>query len=167
MENSILNQLSAEPGHFSFKGIRYMLIRPDTIIHFQKAVEATVGQEKCAEMMMAGGLTGGSRSTRHFIKALGYNEEEIATFMCGMGSELGWGDFRLMSLDMESGQLVVEVAGSPFAAAYGRSDVSVCHMIRGVLKGLGASVFRGNVSSSETRCIAKGDEICRFEISKL
>ncbi|HID63498.1 MAG TPA: hypothetical protein EYP49_12280, partial [Anaerolineae bacterium] len=61
-KNSILDnvQWDADNGALTFKNVRYMLIRPDTVVDFQKAVEAEVGPEKCAEMMMAGGYTGGS-----------------------------------------------------------------------------------------------------------
>jgi len=164
MKNSLFEQLSFRPGHVGFKGIRYMLIRPETIIGFQKAVEAEVGEEKCARMMVAGGIMGGSASLRSYGEALGYGEKDIVRFMCNMGCELGWGDFRLSMLDMKSRQLIVDVLGSPFAAAYGRSEKSVCHLIRGVLEGLGSSIFKRGVRSSETSCIAKGDEKCRFEI---
>lgn len=167
MKNSILGQLSFEPGHLTFKGIRYMLIRPDTIVGFQKAVEAAVGQEKCAEIMMAGGITGGTKSSQQYKKAFDCSEEEIVSLMCKMGGELGWGDFHLQQLDKEAGHLVVEVTDSPFAAAYGQSEVSVCHMIRGVMIALGTLIFKGKVSSFETTCIAKGNERCRFEITKI
>ena len=166
MKNSVLAQLSKEPGLLTLKGIRYMLIRPDTIIDFQKAVEAAVGQERCAEMMMAGGITGGSRSSRKYKRDLGHSDVETVQFMCKMGGELGWGIFQLVLLDMESGRLVIEVTDSPFAVAYGQSDVSVCHMMRGVLAGLGSSIFKGEVLSSETTCLAKGDMRCRFEITR-
>ena len=167
MQNSIFDQLSFKTGHFAFKGIRYMLIRPDTIVDFQKAVEAAVGPEKCAEMMMHGGITGGSSSLRKYRKERAFNEAEIVRYMCQIGGELGWGDFQPKRFALAAGRLVVEVTDSPFAAAYGPSDVGVCHLIRGVLTGLGSSIFKGEVSSSETECLAKGDPRCRFEISKL
>ena len=62
--NSILDnvQWDADRGAITFKDVRYMLIRPDTVVDFQKAVEAEAGPDKCAEMMMAGmavGIFGG------------------------------------------------------------------------------------------------------------
>ena len=50
--NSILDNLQwdADSGTITFKDVRYMLIRPDTVVDFQKAVEAEVGSEKCAQM---------------------------------------------------------------------------------------------------------------------
>lgn len=165
-ENSILADLvfTPEAGRLSFKDVRYMLIRPDTIIDFQKAVEAEVGVERCAEMMMAGGVTGGSRSAARYKDEFGLSDAEIAEFMCNMGREIGWGHFSLRELDSEGGRLVVEVSDSPFAAAYGQADQGVCHLTRGVLAGLAAGIFGTQVRSAETSCRARGDDICRFEI---
>ena len=39
MSNEILDNLSVETGRMAFKEVRYMLIRPDTVVDFQKAVE--------------------------------------------------------------------------------------------------------------------------------
>ena len=166
MKNSILEQLTFETGHLNFKGVRYMLIRPEVIAALQKSLEAEVGPEKCAEMMMAAGNVGGSKSSQRFKEVFNYNESEIVEFMCKMGGEIGWGIFRLEQLDLEQGKLVIEVGDSPFAAAYGPSDSSVCHLIRGVMAGLGGGIFGGEVTSLETTCAARGEARCRFEVQK-
>jgi predicted hydrocarbon binding protein len=170
-ENSILDnvQWQADSGAITFKDVRYMLIRPDTVVDLQKAVEAMVGPERCAEAMMAGGYTGGSRSSRRYKEVFNYTDQEIVAFMCQMGGEIGWGKFSLIELDPVDRQLVVEVAGSPFAEAYvgdgsHTSELPVCHMIRGVLAGMATGIFGGDVTAEETSCVAKGDPICRFVI---
>ncbi len=152
-------------GRLTLKGNRYLLIRPETVVGFQKAVEAEVGIEECARMMLAGGRAGGSASSRSYREMLSCGKEDIVDFMCEMGCELGWGDFQLHLLDLGTKQLVVDVADSAFAEAYGPSPTGVCHLIRGVLEGLGASVFEGETRSLETACRARGDKICRFEIN--
>lgn len=176
-DNEILDNLKVETGRLTFKDVRYMLIRPDTVVDFQKAVEALVGPEKCAEAMMAGGYTGGSRSSRRYKEVFDYTDEEIVAFMCQMGGEIGWGRFSLIELDATNKRLIIEVEGSPFAEAYVRdqpatlrqaqgtaSQLPVCHMIRGVLAGMAAGIFGGDVASEETECVAKGDPVCRFVI---
>jgi predicted hydrocarbon binding protein len=167
MGNEILDNLSVETGRLIFKDVRYMLIRPDTVVDFQKAVEEMVGPERCAEAMMAGGYTGGSRSSRRYKELFNYTDEEIVAFMCQMGGEIGWGKFRLVELDAASKRLVVEVENSAFAEAYAQDELSslpVCHMIRGVLAGMAAGIFGGDVDSEEATCVAKGDSVCRFVI---
>jgi predicted hydrocarbon binding protein len=163
VENSILDNLDydADSGRITFKDVRYMVIRPDTVVDFQKAVEAEIG-ERVTEMMMAGGYTGGSRSSRRYKELFNYSDGEIVTFMCKMGGEIGWGRFEVEKLDTEGKELIVVVRDSAFAEAYGSSDKAVCHMIRGVMAGMAAGIFGTEVSSEETLCRAKGDEVCRF-----
>lgn len=119
-ENAILNDLeyNASAGRLSYKGVRYLLVRPETLVAFQLAVEAEVGPEKCAELMQAGGFTGGVLSARRYREVFGYSDREIAEFMCRMGQEIGWGRFTLVKLDTVKREIVVEVAHSPFAEAY-------------------------------------------------
>ncbi len=163
MKNSILGNLEydADEGRITFNDVRYMVIRPDTVVDFQKAAEAEIG-ERVAEMMMAGGYTGGSRSSRRYKELFNYSDEQIVAFMCKMGGEIGWGKFEVEKLDTEGKELIVTVRDSAFAEAYGPSDKAVCHMIRGVMAGMAAGIFGTEVSSEETACGAKGDELCRF-----
>ena len=164
--NSILDnvQWDADSGAITFRDVRYMLIRPDTVVDFQKAVEAEVGPGKCAQMMMAGGYTGGSRSSKRYKEVFNYTGEEIVAFMCQMGGEIGWGKFNVIRLDVPGKEFIVEVENSAFAAAYSEADWGVCHMIRGVMAGMAVGIFGGDVVAEETLCRAKGDDRCRFEI---
>jgi predicted hydrocarbon binding protein len=166
MANSILDNVEYDEGRgaLTFKDVRYMLIRPDTVVDFQKAVEAALG-EATAEMMMAGGYTGGSRSAQRYKEVFNYSDEEIVAFMCNMGREIGWGDFEVEKFDRDGRELVVLVRNSAFAEAYGRANSGVCHMIRGVLAGMAAGIFGREVRSEETHCLAKGDGLCRFVIT--
>jgi predicted hydrocarbon binding protein len=165
MANSILDNLEYDEGRgtLTFKDVRYMLIRPDTVVDFQKAVEAELG-DRTAEMMMAGGYTGGSRSSQRYKEVFDYSNEEIVAFMCNMGREIGWGDFEVEEFDQEVRRLVVLVRNSAFAEAYGDADRGVCHLIRGVMAGMAAGIFGADVRSDETHCRAKGDPHCRFVI---
>ena len=93
MDNSILQQLVFEPGRLTFKEVRYMFIRPEVIAALHKALEAELGPEKCADIMMAAGNVGGAKSSQRYKEVYGYNEREIVEFMCKMGGEIGWESF--------------------------------------------------------------------------
>jgi len=166
MANSILDNLEYDEreGTIAYKGVRYMLIRPDTVVEFQKAVENVLG-DRTAEMMMAGGDAGGSRSAQRYKDEFHYSDQEIVDFMCNMGREIGWGDFQVEEFDLENKRLVVLVRKSAFADAYGPAEEGVCHMIRGVMAGMAAGVFGAQARSEETHCRAKGDAQCRFVVS--
>ena len=156
-------EFDKEEGVLSFQGVRYFLLRPETMVAFQKAAERELG-ERASDLMFRSGFAGGSASSRKYREVFGMSEEETARYMCDMGSSLGWGRFSLVELD--EGRLSVEVRNSVFAQGYGSSAAPVCHFTRGVLAGLGETVLGGDVEAVEELCLARGDGLCRFLVRK-
>ncbi|MEE9115509.1 MAG: V4R domain-containing protein [Thermoplasmata archaeon] len=156
-------QFDMGEGELSFNGVRYILIRPETIVRFQKEVEKAMGERTSAAMSL-GGYEGGSLSTKAYMERFDLSNKEVAEFMCNMGSQLGWGRFELVELGE---RVVIEVHNSPFAEEYGSSESAICHMIEGVMAGMGSTVLGSNVRSIEEKCKAKGDRVCRFVIEKV
>jgi predicted hydrocarbon binding protein len=154
--NPVLAELAHEPGVLSYRGGRYLLIRPETLAALQRAVEAAVG-DHAAECFAAGGRAGGGRAVSQLD---GVPAERIARLLA-MGSAIGWGEFALDTLGPS--RLVVTVRRSPFAEAYGRATAPVCHLTRGVLESLTASAFGSPWRVSETACAATGAPACRFD----
>ena len=134
----------------------YILIRPETLAGMQKAVEAALGPA-AAECIAAGGRVGGVRATA----ALGGSPAERVERLLAQGATIGWGSFRLERLSGTS--LAVSVGDSPFARAYGGAGAPVCHLTRGVLEALAASVLERRAVVRETACAAAGAARCRFE----
>lgn len=166
-ENNVLSELSYSPGRgaLEFKGVRYLLIRPETLRSLQEVVEGELGVPNAADLLFAGGFTGGKLSGQRYKQILGLTDAEAVEYMCRMGGEIGWGRFRLVELDEANSQLQVEIEHSPFAEGYDEPTPSgVCHITRGVLSGLATGLFGVEVRSNEVWCLAKGDPLCRFEI---
>lgn len=134
----------------------YILIRPETLIGMQRAMEAALGPA-AAECVAAGGRAGGRRATA----AVGGDAAARVGRLLRQGGELGWGDFTLERLTPRA--LAVSVAGSPFARAYGGATAPVCHLTRGVLEALAAAVLARPSAVRETACAAMGAARCRFE----
>lgn len=154
----------SEKGVLSFKGIRYILIRPETIVQFQKEVERGIG-DRTSFAMSRGGYEGGTLSTGRYKEEFGLSNEEVVDYMCNMGSQLGWGSFEVVELS--ESRLVIDVRNSAFAEKYGPSESSVCHLIEGVLAGLGRTVLGSDIKSTEEKCTARGDDVCRFVVEKV
>jgi len=165
MGNAILEALEfdGERGAISFKGVRYLLIRPETLAEFQKALEERIGEE-AGELLYGGGFTGGCLSTKKYKETFGYGDGETVQFMMGMGGQIGWGRFQVEEFSPEAKTLIVTVRSSPFAMAYGDSAHPVCHVTRGVMAGMAQTLFGDDVTATETHCLAKGDDRCRFLI---
>ncbi len=165
-ENPILNALEydAAGGALSYKDVRYLLIRPETLVGLQKAIEkqnAIVARDA----FFHGGHQGGFLSAKKYKEIQNLSDDETIRFMMKMGSEIGWGHFKLDDYDRGQKKMQIRVNNSPFAEAYGYSGEGVCHLIRGVLGGMAAFLFSLNCTVSETKCLAKGDEHCEFHIA--
>ncbi len=166
-ENRIVSELSydSDQGALRYRGVRYLLIRPETLVSLQSAMEAEIGPEATGSVLYQGGYTGGRLSGQKFKQELELSDREAVEFMCRMGGEIGWGKFQLIDFAEDGRRLVVEVHGSAFAEAFNRkASGAVCHLICGVLGGLLSGLADAEVRSQETTCLAKGDPRCRFEV---
>jgi len=165
MNNEILKELNfvQEKGGLFYKEARYLLIRPETLAAFQKAIEKELGG-KANQILFESGFAGGVLSSKRYQEVFSFSDEEIVRFMMNMGSQIGWGRFELEKFDPNQRNLFVKVFHSPFAEAYGTSSSGVCHFIRGVMGGMASTVFQKTVISKELSCLSKGDLFCRFEI---
>ncbi|MCI0477585.1 MAG: XylR N-terminal domain-containing protein [Anaerolineales bacterium] len=169
--NSILSELEFDPerGALLYKGVRYLLIRPETLDMFYKAVEEKIG-EHAHHAMHRGGFTGGSLSAKKYRDVFGLDAQQSVEFMARMGTEIGWGKIEIARLDLSARVLEITVASSPFAPEslaippHSPSKHGVCHLLRGVFAGLASGIFDCDVDSREVECIAMGDPQCRIFI---
>ena len=165
MENKILKDLyfAPEKGGLFYKEVRYLLIRPEVLVTFQKEIEKELG-ERADRILFQSGFQGGSLSSKRYREVFNFSHEEIVRFMIEMGPQIGWGRFELERFDPNNKDLSVKVHHSPFAEAYGPSRTPVCHFIRGVLTGMASVVFDKESEVNEILCLAKGDPFCKFEL---
>lgn len=163
VENSILDELEYDElsGALKYKEVRYLLIRPETIAGFQKGLREKLGKDS-DEAFYQGGFRGGYLSAKTYKEIHNYSDREILDFMMRMGAEIGWGHFRMNVFAPLAKKLQITVENSPFAEAYGPSPDGVCHLIRGVLGGMGCYLFSRDCAVTENMCKAKGDDYCMF-----
>lgn len=164
-ENPILDEMvyDRSSGALLFNGVRYLMIRPETIVGFQKAMNESFGKES-DKHIFEGGFTGGYLSANKYKERYNFSDLEIVEFMMKMGTQIGWGHFSLELYDPKLKILNVSVAHSPFAESYGSASHGVCHLIRGVLAGMASVLFGKECTSNEIECRAKGSQICRFVV---
>lgn len=152
-------------GALTYRDVRYVVIRPETIIGFQKTIEKH-DLKGAQDALFQGGYQGGYLSAKKFKEQQTLSDSETIKFMMTMGAEIGWGRFQLLEYDLENRKLHIRVKNSAFAQAYGDATEGVCHLISGVLSGLATVLFGRNCVASETECLAKGDRHCVFHISE-
>ena len=165
--NSIINQLvyDSASGALTYRDVRYVVIRPETIIGFQKTIEKH-SREGARDALFQGGYQGGYLSAKKFKETQNLSDTETIDFMMTMGAQIGWGHFDLIDYDFKNRKLQIRVLNSAFAEAYGDATEGVCHLINGVLSGLATVLFGRNCMGSESKCLAKGDRHCVFHISE-
>jgi predicted hydrocarbon binding protein len=165
-QNSIIDQLMYDPalGALTYRDVRYLLIRPETIVGFQKTIEKH-SRTGAQDALFQGGYRGGYLSAKKYKEMQNLSDSETISFMMTMGAEIGWGNFQLIEYDIENRKLQIRVENSAFAEAYGDATEGVCHLISGVISGLASVIFSINCTASETQCLAKGDECCKFNVS--
>jgi predicted hydrocarbon binding protein len=163
--NSIIDKMmyDSASGALTYRDIRYVVIRPETIVGFQKTIEKH-SRQGARDALFQGGYQGGYLSAKKFKEMQNLSNSETIGFMMTMGAEIGWGHFDLINYDFESHKLQIRVENSAFAQAYGEATEGVCHLINGVLSGLASVLFGRNCIGSETKCLAKGDRHCIFHI---
>lgn len=166
MENEILRGIEFDDknGALSYKGVRYLILRPETIMGMFKALVAEIGWEKAGDIFYRGGFEGGRASSVKFREVFGLSPHEAAEYICGMGCKIGWGKFELEEFNLEAKKLRIAVKSSPFAEQWIEAGKPVCHFLRGVVGGLGSASFDTDAPAVETSCLAAGGEDCRFVV---
>lgn len=147
----------------SHNGIRYFLIRPETMGDLYALVKQALG-EKGDEAFFQAGYTGVSRSLRSYNRQLGLAGEALLPYLMRTGTQLGWGRMELLSLDLAGKAMNIEVKNSVFAQASSRREPQ-CHMLRGVLAAAGEAVFGAPARAQEVACLGMGDASCRFLVT--
>jgi len=165
-KNSILDQLEYDPssGALTYKGVRYILIRPETIAGFQHALEK-ISPKDTRKAFFKGGFEGGFLSATKYKEMYDFSDVQIIEFMMQMGTEIGWGKFRLNHYRSDEKLLRVTVEKSAFSETYGKSSDGVCDLIRGVISGLASALFSKDCEATEIRCVARGDKNCVFVVT--
>ncbi|MCX6639665.1 MAG: hypothetical protein NTW14_04175 [bacterium] len=163
--NEVLDNLEyvTEGGALLYRGIRYLLIRPETMVEFQKSMESDLNPDTVGTALYRAGKRGGSATAACFMEEFGIPSQEITRFMAQIGGKLGWGCMEISAVDHERGTLELEVFHSPFAESYGPASYPVCHMIRGVFAGAWGGAINREVDGLETCCRSvEGPGPCKF-----
>jgi predicted hydrocarbon binding protein len=165
-KNSIIDQLEYDPssGALTYKGVRYILIRPETIAGFQHALEK-ISLKDTRQAFFMGGFDGGLLSATKYKEMYDFSDAQIIEFMMQMGTEIGWGKFRLNHYRPDEKLLQVTVEKSAFSEIYGKSSDGVCDLIRGVLSGMASALFSKDCEATEISCLARGDKNCVFVVT--
>ncbi len=152
-------------GEFSVIKVPAIILSIETFVHLQKDAEKILGIDGAAVLFYEAGKNATRRWYNQFFKEWGLKDTKFIEAVQNHYAELGFGIFSIEE-DNEN-EVVVRVENSFIARGYRKSEVPVCHFLRGYFAGL-AEVLKGKgIDSEEIRCAAKGDDCCEFVMKRL
>lgn len=166
-QNGVLEGIAwdSPAGRLDYLGIRYLLIRPETLFTVYDEFEALHG-ESCREVFFRAGYRGVSLSLARYREAgtlpppLG-----VVQHMADMAAQLGWGRVVAAEVDDERRRVTLEVVESVFAHGLTGRAHPVCDMFRGAFAAIGETVLGASVVAVESACRAQGGESCQFVVT--
>jgi predicted hydrocarbon binding protein len=101
-------------------------------------------------------------------KKIGKTDDGVIKTLQSLFEVYGLGKLEIVNLDNAGKKVTLRIKGSSLALAQlekGKVKTTVCTLTCGVLAGIFSYIFKKDVDCSETKCIAKGDDICEFMVS--
>lgn len=101
---------------------------------------------------------------KEYVKMTGEDHERIIKLGEALFQHLGYGRITLENLSMEEGEATIKIQDCFECELFKGSKKPESHLIRGMLAGWLTQLFNRGVKVTETKCIAKGDPHCQFEV---
>ncbi len=152
----------AEPGVLKLGADRQLVVQPRLLAEVQKGVEDRLGPKASEYLYTAGQTWAAGELQRLRGLAASDDADALARLFCQHATALGWGDWRIDALQPDELGVLIQVSRSPFAEAYGQSDLPVCHLIAGAVAALAESLYRVTAACDELHCLAQGAAGCQF-----
>jgi len=119
-----------------------------------------------AAVLYDAGKRVGERAAKRLREMFKVEGKELIQALAQTGKATGWGITEIKSINMKAHTSTIIVKDCFEAAAWRKKPYSVCHWTRGYLAGYMSTVFGKTVEATETKCMAKGDSHCEFEIRR-
>ncbi len=160
--------LQDSEGRISGLGVRFVLLSLQVLGLVKKNANNLCDPKKVNELIFNAAKDAGMNTGLNFQRSLGKSGKDAFFAHVKLAKPFGWGRPEIRE---ENGKFIMKYYYSweaeAYLEAYGKkSNDCVCHISRGLLAGI-ASVTVGEFSKlEETKCSAKGDPYCQFEVTK-
>ncbi len=136
------------------------MLSTKTFVRIQKEAENILG-DGAAVIFYEAGKKAVQVSVKRIEEEWKLEGIELVRCLEEFYAEVGFGRFTIGEAKAE-GELVIKVENSFIAREYGKSDVPVCHFLRGYCAGIGERFSGREMDAEELKCVACGDEHCEF-----
>jgi len=163
------NGLLVDSFHFplSWGGHRAIMMRTESMTSIFARINGIFGDGPAAKVVMFEmGEAAGQAIYKDLAENIGDDtiRRELSNII-GLYSSCGWGIFELLHADLETKTVLLRVKHNFECDDYrGKSTIPRGNFVRGHLAGWFSQLFGARTEVSETKCVAKGDLFCEFEI---
>ncbi|MFH1637142.1 MAG: 4-vinyl reductase [Candidatus Woesearchaeota archaeon] len=132
-------------------------------------------KEKCPEtnsILYSVGEKQTMMAVEYMMKKFGFKRKgDVINSVLEQSLVLGYGKFKILHLNLETGEAAFKCENNPFARhykeIYGIQKEPVDAYLAGTKAGIMEAITGKKLVARETKCIAKGDNCCLFEIKTL
>ena len=157
------NQAVFSKGRFIALGMPIVVYPTKMLTRIQKDFIKELGQDGIYDIYESS-RTGGMELTKEAMH-VAKNGKLLISFLQKLVPTGGWGLIEVTEENWTSKEFIFTVKNPSFPKMYGKSKEPVCHITRGLFAGAAGSAVKDNtIECIETKCVAKGDDVCRFEI---
>jgi predicted hydrocarbon binding protein len=161
------NMALDEEGMITYLNKRFILTPQDTFSDMMKAAADFGGINLAKVFMRRAGYEAAYKISLAMIENLGITGEDLVRHYTRTGGKRGWAFDEVEVFDGRKGIFVCKAYYSPFVIRFsGKSTVPVCDFLSGAFEAMCHAAGFKNMRIIETRCMAKGDEVCVFENMK-
>ena len=163
-------QLRIENGNFMFLNEFFVLIPVKSFLKLREMILKEMGT-KGNDILKKMGRYQVSHAVKRYSKTIGFEKLDIVKmtdFGVNVMNLMGQGNYKFLSFDEKNFKIIVVSKNIPTAKEYlliyGKSREPIDSFICGIWEEAFARVLNKEMICVETKCIAKGDRICQFEI---
>ena len=148
---------------FQFNGNRAIVMGKKMYEGLIKKLKETIGEAAELTLYLAGYNMGTKAYKKDEIMG-GRDAQRLISISKAYFKAKGYGKLQVEKLDLDGKKATLKIYDSFECSLFKDSKKPQSQLIRGMLVGWYTGFFKEEMKVTETRCIAKGDPYCQFEI---
>ncbi|MBI4969994.1 MAG: hypothetical protein HZC25_17910 [Rhodospirillales bacterium] len=149
-----------EKGEMRDGPVRYLLIRPDTLMGIFARLEPAE-RARALDAFKNSTIEHGRKSASRYQQMGNLDAEALFATIHATSPQLGWGRW---TIERDGDLLNLTVRNSPFAADYeAKADRPICAPIAGMFTAVAGLATGRPMVADELECVALGASVCRFQ----
>ena len=155
-------EYNREKGEIRIAGTDWILMGAATFRNLVKGTERLLGSGAVVIWLEAGKYAG--KAFAEVLLREKKDPEKVSELLESFFTQGGWGNIQA-NVDFAKKEALVTVRNSATARQIHSND-SACYFVRGFIAGACDALFNDLTECFETKCSAKGDALCEFQVKR-